>query len=203
MDGLPSVSEHVRRPAGWPPGPMSSAERAPIKYFSANITACPLSAPYMWNASFPCRPLDVTTPYFLQDASSSSPAQPGVIVVPLYLVSTDRGHESSARPPASLGPLGPPIPATSPAGSPLTFPTLDDFIPPHLQRRPQHHLRAGTPGPVPPVSPPPPSFSPPPPLVPAAPECFHRAWEPDRTGAVSSTVSLLQSPYPVPPILPP
>ncbi|XP_049646763.1 sorbin and SH3 domain-containing protein 1 isoform X1 [Suncus etruscus] len=124
-----------------------------------------------------------------QDASSSSPAQPGVIVVPLYLVSTDRGHESSARPPASLGPLGPPIPATSPAGSPLTFPTLDDFIPPHLQRRSQHHLRAGTPGPVPPVSPPPPSFSPPPPLVPAAPECFHRAWEPDRTGAVSSTDS--------------
>ncbi|XP_055976861.1 sorbin and SH3 domain-containing protein 1 isoform X23 [Sorex fumeus] len=127
-----------------------------------------------------------------QDVSSSSPAQPEVIVVPLYLVSTDRGQEGpAARPPASLGPLSPPAPATTPASSPLTFPTLDDFIPPHLQRRPQHHPRAGTPGPVPPVtvSPPPPSFSPLPPLVPAAPERFHRAWEPDLTGAISSTDS--------------
>ncbi|XP_054975297.1 sorbin and SH3 domain-containing protein 1 isoform X16 [Sorex araneus] len=125
-----------------------------------------------------------------QDVSSSRPAQPEVIVVPLYLVSTDRGQEgTAARPPASLGPLSPPTPATTPAGSPLTFPTLDDFIPPHLQRRPQHHPRAGTPGPVSPVSPPPPSFSPPPPLVPAAPERFHRAWEPDLTGTISSTDS--------------
>ncbi|XP_039727605.1 sorbin and SH3 domain-containing protein 1 isoform X2 [Pteropus medius] len=119
-----------------------------------------------------------------QDATSSSPAQPEVIVVPLYLVNADRGQEGTARPPASLGPLGPPIPATAPAGSPLTFPTLDDFIPPHLQRRPQH----SQPAPYP-VSQTPPSFSPPPPLVPPVPEGLHRVLEPDLTGAVSSTDS--------------
>ncbi|XP_035882930.1 sorbin and SH3 domain-containing protein 1 isoform X17 [Phyllostomus discolor] len=122
-----------------------------------------------------------------QDATSSSPAQPEVIVVPLYLVNTDRGQEGTARPPASLGPLGPPVPATAPAGSPLTFPTLDDFIPPHLQRRPHHSPPASVPGPHPPVSQTPPSFSPPPPLVPPVPEGLHRVSEPDLTGAVSST----------------
>uniref|UniRef100_A0A8C9QAJ3 Sorbin and SH3 domain containing 1 n=1 Tax=Spermophilus dauricus TaxID=99837 RepID=A0A8C9QAJ3_SPEDA len=52
-----------------------------------------------------------------QDATSSSPAQPEVIVVPLYLVNTDRGQEGTARPPASLGPLGsaPPPPLVPPA----------------------------------------------------------------------------------------
>ncbi|XP_023375594.1 sorbin and SH3 domain-containing protein 1 isoform X8 [Pteropus vampyrus] len=124
-----------------------------------------------------------------QDATSSSPAQPEVIVVPLYLVNADRGQEGTARPPASLGPLGPPIPATAPAGSPLTFPTLDDFIPPHLQRRPQHSQPASAPAPHPPVSQTPPSFSPPPPLVPPVPEGLHRVLEPDLTGAVSSTDS--------------
>ncbi|XP_045709852.1 sorbin and SH3 domain-containing protein 1 isoform X11 [Phyllostomus hastatus] len=132
-------------------------------------------------------------PYLLQpcypakDATSSSPAQPEVIVVPLYLVNTDRGQEGTARPPASLGPLGPPVPATAPAGSPLTFPTLDDFIPPHLQRRPHHSPPASAPGPHPLVSQTPPSFSPPPPLVPPVPEGLHRVSEPDLTGAVSST----------------
>ncbi|XP_016075371.1 PREDICTED: sorbin and SH3 domain-containing protein 1 isoform X3 [Miniopterus natalensis] len=120
-----------------------------------------------------------------QDATSSSPAQPEVIVVPLYLVNTDRGQEGTATPPAPLGPLGPPVPGTAPAGSPLTFPTLDDFIPPHLQRRPHH----SAPGPHPPVSQTPPSFSPPPPLVPPVPEGLHRVSEPDLTGAVSSTDS--------------
>ncbi|XP_047408672.1 sorbin and SH3 domain-containing protein 1 isoform X2 [Sciurus carolinensis] len=130
-------------------------------------------------------------PYLLQpgypakDASSSSPAQPEVIVVPLYLVNTDRGHEGTARPPASLGPP----PATAPAASPLTFPTLDDFIPPHLQRRPQHSQPASARGPLPPVSQTPPSLSPPPPLVPPVPEDLRRASEPDPTGAVSRTSS--------------
>ncbi|XP_012579016.1 PREDICTED: sorbin and SH3 domain-containing protein 1 isoform X24 [Condylura cristata] len=121
-----------------------------------------------------------------QDATSSSPAQPEVIVVPLYLVNTDRGQEGTARPPASLGPHGPPVLVTAPASSPLTFPTLDDFIPPHLQRRPHHSQPARTPGSLPPVSQTPPS-SPPPPLVPPIPEGLHRALEPDLTGAVSST----------------
>ncbi|KAM5139341.1 sorbin and SH3 domain-containing protein 1 isoform 40-T40 [Callospermophilus lateralis] len=129
-----------------------------------------------------------------QDATSSSPAQPEVIVVPLYLVNTDRGQEGTARPPASLGPLGSAAPATAapataPAASPLTFPTLDDFIPPHLQRRPQHSQPASARGPLPPVSQTPPSLSPPPPLVPPAPEDLRRASEPSLTGAASSTGS--------------
>ncbi|XP_034881545.1 sorbin and SH3 domain-containing protein 1 isoform X13 [Mirounga leonina] len=124
-----------------------------------------------------------------QDATFSSSAQPEIIVVPLYLVNTNRGQEGTARPPASLGPLGPPGPATAPAGSPLTFPTLDDFIPPRLQRRSHHSQPARAPGPHPPVSQTPPSFSPPPPLAPPVPEGPHRASEPDLTGAVSSTDS--------------
>ncbi|XP_045425065.1 sorbin and SH3 domain-containing protein 1 isoform X13 [Lemur catta] len=123
-----------------------------------------------------------------QGATSSSPAQPEVIVVPLYLVNTDRGQEGTARTPASLGPPDrvPTVPATAPAASPLTFPTLDDFIPPHLQRRPQPASASGS---LPPVSQTPPSFSPPPPLVPPVPEDLRRVSEPEPTGAVSSTDS--------------
>ncbi|XP_072827723.1 sorbin and SH3 domain-containing protein 1 isoform X4 [Vicugna pacos] len=124
-----------------------------------------------------------------QDATSSSPAQPEVIVVPLYLVNTDRGHEGTDRPPASLGPPGPPVPATTPAGSPLALPTLDDFIPPHLQRWSHHSQPVRAPGSFPPASQTPPSFSPPPPLVPPAPEGLRRAAEPGLKGAVSSTDS--------------
>ncbi|XP_064344338.1 sorbin and SH3 domain-containing protein 1 isoform X27 [Camelus dromedarius] len=124
-----------------------------------------------------------------QDATSSSPAQPEVIVVPLYLVNTDRGHEGTDRPPASLGPRGPPVPATTPAGSPLALPTLDDFIPPHLQRWSHHSQPARAPGSFPPASQTPPSFSPPPPLVPPVPEGLRRASEPGLKGAVSSTDS--------------
>uniref|UniRef100_A0A2I2ZAU8 Sorbin and SH3 domain containing 1 n=1 Tax=Gorilla gorilla gorilla TaxID=9595 RepID=A0A2I2ZAU8_GORGO len=126
-----------------------------------------------------------------QDATSSIAAQPEVIVVPLYLVNTDRGQEGTARPPTPLGPLGcvPTIPATASAASPLTFPTLDDFIPPHLQRWPHHSQPARASGSFAPISQTPPSFSPPPPLVPPAPEDLRRVSEPDLTGAVSSTDS--------------
>nr|XP_042119290.1 sorbin and SH3 domain-containing protein 1 isoform X25 [Peromyscus maniculatus bairdii] len=127
-----------------------------------------------------------------QDATSSSPAPSEVIVVPLYLVNTDRGQEGTARTPASLGPLGcvHTTPATTPAASPLTFPTLDDFIPPHLQRWPHHSQPASACGSLPPASQRPPP-SPPPPLVPPIPEDLHRGLEPDLPGAVSSTGSPL------------
>ncbi|XP_057636040.1 sorbin and SH3 domain-containing protein 1 isoform X30 [Chionomys nivalis] len=127
-----------------------------------------------------------------QDATSSSQASSEVIVVPLYLVNTDRGQEGTATTPASLGPLGcvHTIPATTPAASPLTFPTLDDFIPPHLQRRPHHSQPASACGSLPPASQRPPP-SPPPPLVPPIPEDLHRGLEPDLPGAVSSTGSPL------------
>nr|XP_051679961.1 sorbin and SH3 domain-containing protein 1 isoform X48 [Oryctolagus cuniculus] len=126
-----------------------------------------------------------------KDASSSSPAKPEVIVVPLYLVNTDRGHEGTARPAAPPGTPGcvHPVPATASAASPLTFPTLDDFIPPHLQRRPHPSPPASACGSLPPGSHTPPSFSPPPPLVPPAPEDLHSGSEPDLTGAVPSTGS--------------
>uniref|UniRef100_A0A2K5UWV1 Sorbin and SH3 domain containing 1 n=1 Tax=Macaca fascicularis TaxID=9541 RepID=A0A2K5UWV1_MACFA len=129
--------------------------------------------------------------YPAKGATSSSAAQPEVIVVPLYLVNTDRGQEGTARPPAPLGPLGcvPTIPATASAASPLTFPTLDDFIPPHLQRWSHHSQPARASGSFAPISQTPPSFSPPPPLVPPAPEDLRRVSEPDLTGAVSSTDS--------------
>lgn len=150
----------------------------------------------MWNSCLSAVPFAgyVTTPYFPQDATSSSPAPSEVIVVPLYLVNTDRGQgqEGTARTPAPLGPLGcvHTVPATTPAASPLTFPTLDDFIPPHLQRRPHHSQPASACGSLSPASQTP-SPSPPPPLVPPIPEDLHRASEPDLPGAVSSTVSLL------------
>ncbi|XP_029328693.1 sorbin and SH3 domain-containing protein 1 isoform X3 [Mus caroli] len=129
-----------------------------------------------------------------QGATSSSSAASEVIVAPLYLVNTDRGQgqEGTARTPASLGPLGcvHTVPATTPAASPLTFPTLDDFIPPHLQRRPHHSQPASACGSLSPASQTPPP-SPPPPLVPPVPEDLHRGLEPDLPGAVSSTGSPL------------
>ncbi|NP_848139.1 sorbin and SH3 domain-containing protein 1 isoform 2 [Mus musculus] len=129
-----------------------------------------------------------------QGATSSSSAPSEVIVVPLYLVNTDRGQgqEGTARTPASLGPLGcvHTVPATTPAASPLTFPTLDDFIPPHLQRRPHHSQPASACGSLSPASQTSPP-SPPPPLVPPVPEDLHRGLEPDLPGAVSSTGSPL------------
>ncbi|XP_068955384.1 sorbin and SH3 domain-containing protein 1 isoform X7 [Petaurus breviceps papuanus] len=126
-----------------------------------------------------------------QDASSSNTAQPGIIVVPLYLVNTDQGQEGTSRtPPPPLVGLDQvaAFPATASAGAPLTFLTLDDFIPPHLQRRSHHNQAASPPGSGPPVSQTAPSLcSLPPPLVPPVPEALHRVSKPDLPGAVSST----------------
>ncbi|XP_034633719.1 sorbin and SH3 domain-containing protein 1 isoform X41 [Trachemys scripta elegans] len=125
-----------------------------------------------------------------QDAISTTTAQPEIIVVPLLQVNTDREQEgSSSTPPPPLVPLGQgaTFPETVPTGSPLTFPTLDDFIPPHLQRGPHHHHLPSSPGILPPVCPKLPSFSPPPPLVPPVPEVLHRVLEPEITGVLSRT----------------
>ncbi|XP_034633714.1 sorbin and SH3 domain-containing protein 1 isoform X37 [Trachemys scripta elegans] len=124
------------------------------------------------------------------DAISTTTAQPEIIVVPLLQVNTDREQEgSSSTPPPPLVPLGQgaTFPETVPTGSPLTFPTLDDFIPPHLQRGPHHHHLPSSPGILPPVCPKLPSFSPPPPLVPPVPEVLHRVLEPEITGVLSRT----------------
>uniref|UniRef100_A0A8C3RT81 Sorbin and SH3 domain-containing protein 1 n=1 Tax=Chelydra serpentina TaxID=8475 RepID=A0A8C3RT81_CHESE len=131
-----------------------------------------------------------------QDAISTTTAQPEIIVVPLLQVNTDREQEgSSSTPPPPLVPLGQgaTFPETVPTGSPLTLPTLDDFIPPHLQRGPHHHHLPSSPGILPPICPKLPSFSPPPPLVPPIPEALHRVLEPEITGVLSRT-----DPCPVP-----
>uniref|UniRef100_A0A8C9IRW7 Sorbin and SH3 domain containing 1 n=1 Tax=Piliocolobus tephrosceles TaxID=591936 RepID=A0A8C9IRW7_9PRIM len=178
--------QHESKP-GLEPEPSSADEWRLSSSADANGNAQPSSlAAKGYRSVHPNLPSDKS-----QDATSSSAAQPEVIVVPLYLVDTDRGQEGTARPPAPLGPLGcvPTIPATASATSPLTFPTLDDFIPPHLQRWPHHSQPARTSGSFAPISQTPPSFSPPPPLVPPAPEDLRRVSEPDLTGAVSSTDS--------------
>uniref|UniRef100_A0A8C8VGQ5 Sorbin and SH3 domain containing 1 n=1 Tax=Pelusios castaneus TaxID=367368 RepID=A0A8C8VGQ5_9SAUR len=116
---------------------------------------------------------------------SMDAVRPEVIVVPLLQVHTDRAQEgSSSTPPPPLVPFGQ---EAGSAGSPLTFPTLDDFIPPHLQRGPHHHQLPSSSGSLPPVCPKLPSFSPPPPLVPPVSEPWHRALEPEITEVLSRT----------------
>uniref|UniRef100_A0A8C5TWS0 Sorbin and SH3 domain containing 1 n=1 Tax=Malurus cyaneus samueli TaxID=2593467 RepID=A0A8C5TWS0_9PASS len=125
-----------------------------------------------------------------QDATATTSAQPGVIVVPLLQVNPDRQQEgSSSTPPPPLVPFGqgsvfPEI--VSPA-SPLTFPTLDDFIPPHLQRGSHHNQAPSTSGTLPSVYPKLPFFSSPPSLVPPVTGALHRGLKPEITGVISHT----------------
>ncbi|XP_062435828.1 sorbin and SH3 domain-containing protein 1 isoform X31 [Rhea pennata] len=125
-----------------------------------------------------------------QDATASTTAQPGVIVVPLLQVNPDRQQEgSSSTPPPPLVPFGQGsvFPETASPGSPLTFPTLDDFIPPHLQRGPHHNQAPSVSGTLPPVYPKLPSFSSPPSLVPPVTGALHRGLKPEITGVISHT----------------
>ncbi|XP_067156050.1 sorbin and SH3 domain-containing protein 1 isoform X7 [Apteryx mantelli] len=125
-----------------------------------------------------------------QDATASTTAQPGVIVVPLLQVNPDRQQEgSSSTPPPPLVPFGQGsvFPETVSSGSPLTFPTLDDFIPPHLQRGPHHNQAPSVSGTLPPVYPKLPSFSSPPSLVPPVTGALHRGLKPEITGVISRT----------------
>ncbi|KGL84354.1 Sorbin and SH3 domain-containing protein 1, partial [Tinamus guttatus] len=126
-----------------------------------------------------------------QDATASSTAQPGVIVVPLLQVNPDRQHQegSSSSPPPPLVPFGQGsvFPETVSPGSPLTFPTLDDFIPPHLQRGFHHNQAPSVSGTLPPVYPKLPSFSSPPSLVPPVTGALHRGLKPEITGVISHT----------------
>ncbi|NXK17194.1 SRBS1 protein, partial [Arenaria interpres] len=119
-----------------------------------------------------------------QDATATTTAQPGVIVVPLLQVNPDRQQEgSSSTPPPPLVPFGQGSvsPETVSSGSPLTFPTLDDFIPPHLQRG-SHHNQAPSSG-----YPKLPFFSSPPSLVPPVTGALHRGLKPEITGVISRT----------------
>ncbi|NXN59777.1 SRBS1 protein, partial [Rynchops niger] len=119
-----------------------------------------------------------------QDATATTTAQPGVIVVPLLQVNPDRQQEgSSSTPPPPLVPFGQGsvFPETVSSGSPLTFPTLDDFIPPHLQRGSHHNQAPSS------VYPKLPFFSSPPSLVPPVTGALHRGLKPEFTGVISHT----------------
>ncbi|XP_015262648.1 PREDICTED: sorbin and SH3 domain-containing protein 1, partial [Gekko japonicus] len=122
--------------------------------------------------------------------STTAPAQTKVIVVPLHQVHPDRGQEAgSGTPPPPLVPFGqsPACPEASSAGSRLTFPTLDDFIPPHLQKGPHHNQPPAASGTVPHLRPKLPSLSPPPSLVPPATEGSRRVSEPESMGVTVRT----------------
>ncbi|NXW81755.1 SRBS1 protein, partial [Alopecoenas beccarii] len=127
-----------------------------------------------------------------QDATATTTAQPGVIVVPLLQVNPDRQQEgSSSTPPPPLVPFGQGsvFPETVPPGSPLTFPTLDDFIPPHLQRGFHHNQAPSASDTLPSVYPKLPFFSSPPSLVPPVTGALHRGLKPEITGVISHTDS--------------
>nr|XP_030132693.3 sorbin and SH3 domain-containing protein 1 isoform X23 [Taeniopygia guttata]XP_030132694.3 sorbin and SH3 domain-containing protein 1 isoform X23 [Taeniopygia guttata]XP_030132698.3 sorbin and SH3 domain-containing protein 1 isoform X23 [Taeniopygia guttata]XP_041573064.1 sorbin and SH3 domain-containing protein 1 isoform X23 [Taeniopygia guttata]XP_041573065.1 sorbin and SH3 domain-containing protein 1 isoform X23 [Taeniopygia guttata] len=125
-----------------------------------------------------------------QDATATTSTQPGVIVVPLLQVNPDRQQEgSSSTPPPPLVPFGQGsiFPEIVSPGSPLTFPTLDDFIPPHLQRGSHHNQAPSTSGTLPSVYPKLPFFSSPPSLVPPVTGALHRGLKPEITGVISHT----------------
>ncbi|XP_071604127.1 sorbin and SH3 domain-containing protein 1 isoform X9 [Heliangelus exortis] len=124
------------------------------------------------------------------DATATTTAQPGVIVVPLLQVNPDRQQEgSSSTPPPPLVPFGQGSvsPETVSSGSPLTFPTLDDFIPPHLQRGSHHNQAPSASGTLPSVYPKLPFFSTPPSLLPPVTGALHRGLKPESTGVISHT----------------
>ncbi|XP_042673909.1 sorbin and SH3 domain-containing protein 1 isoform X16 [Centrocercus urophasianus] len=132
------------------------------------------------NLSSDSKPQDVT----------ATTTQPGVIVVPLVQINPDRQQEgSSSTPPPPLVPFGQGsvFPETLPPGTPLTFPTLDDFIPPHLQRDSHHNQAPSASGTSPSVYPKLPFFSTPPSLVPPVTGALHRGLKPEITGVISRT----------------
>ncbi|XP_031458922.1 sorbin and SH3 domain-containing protein 1 isoform X12 [Phasianus colchicus] len=123
------------------------------------------------------------------DATATT-TQPGVIVVPLVQINPDRQQEgSSSTPPPPLVPFGQGsvFPETVPPGTPLTFPTLDDFIPPHLQRGSHHNQAPSASGTSLSVYPKLPFFSTPPSLVPPVTGALHRGLKPEITGVISRT----------------
>ncbi|XP_035186419.1 sorbin and SH3 domain-containing protein 1 isoform X29 [Oxyura jamaicensis] len=125
-----------------------------------------------------------------QDATATTTTQPGVIVVPLLQVNPERQQEgSSSTPPPPLVPFGQGsvFPETVSPGSPLTFPTLDDFIPPHLQRGLHHNQAPSASDTLPSAYPKLPFFSSPPSLVPPVTGALHRGLKPEITGVISRT----------------
>ncbi|KAG9485082.1 hypothetical protein GDO78_008277 [Eleutherodactylus coqui] len=116
---------------------------------------------------------------------TSVTTQPEVIVVPLIQVKVEREQEStSSTPPPPLVPAGKFSASPELVTSNLAFPTLDDFIPPHLQKGSNHSSPSFS------ISNNLPSCSPPPSPVPPVTEDSHRVSELDNSGAVLHTEPL-------------
>ncbi|XP_071986711.1 sorbin and SH3 domain-containing protein 1 isoform X33 [Engystomops pustulosus] len=129
--------------------------------------------------------------YKSQDGTSVT-AQPEVIVVPLIQVKVEKEQEStSSTPPPPLVPAGKLSASPELVTSNLAFPTLDDFIPPHLQKGSNHSSPDFS------ISNNLPSCSPPPSLVSPVREDSHRVSELDNSGAVLHT-ELVADDIPVP-----
>ncbi|XP_071986707.1 sorbin and SH3 domain-containing protein 1 isoform X29 [Engystomops pustulosus] len=123
---------------------------------------------------------------------TSVTAQPEVIVVPLIQVKVEKEQEStSSTPPPPLVPAGKLSASPELVTSNLAFPTLDDFIPPHLQKGSNHSSPDFS------ISNNLPSCSPPPSLVSPVREDSHRVSELDNSGAVLHT-ELVADDIPVP-----
>ncbi|XP_053243834.1 sorbin and SH3 domain-containing protein 1 isoform X39 [Podarcis raffonei] len=130
-------------------------------------------------------------------SAATTPAHTEVIVVPFQQVYPDRGREaSSSTPPPPLLPYGQSSAFSDNTPAPgllLTFPTLDDFIPPHLQKGSQHNQPSSSSGIVPHVRPKLPSLSPPPPpppppvLISPVTEVSDSVSEPKSTGMILRT----------------
>ncbi|XP_041427006.1 sorbin and SH3 domain-containing protein 1 isoform X10 [Xenopus laevis] len=118
-----------------------------------------------------------------QDGTSVT-AQPDVIIVPLIQVKAERKQEgTSSTPPPPLVPAGKLSASPEPDTSQLAFPTLDDFIPPHLQRGSNHNPSSPTIS-IQNCQPP---LSPPPLLHPPVTEDLRRVSEPEIGGVISPT----------------
>ncbi|XP_053307261.1 sorbin and SH3 domain-containing protein 1 isoform X2 [Spea bombifrons] len=115
---------------------------------------------------------------------TSVTAQPEVIVVPLIQVKAEREQEgTSSTPPPPLVPAGKLSASPELVTSPLALPTIDDFIPPHLQKGSNHI-------PSPPnfcVSNSQPPCSPPPSLAPPVREGSNRVLDHELSGVYSHT----------------
>ncbi|KAE8590908.1 hypothetical protein XENTR_v10018250 [Xenopus tropicalis] len=118
-----------------------------------------------------------------QDGTSVT-AQPEVIIVPLIQVKAEREQEgTSSTPPPPLVPAGKLSASPEPDTSQLAFPTLDDFIPPHLQRGSNHNPSSPTIS----IQNNQPPLSPPPLLHPPVTEDLRRVSEPEISGVISPT----------------
>ncbi|CAI5774074.1 and SH3 domain-containing 1 isoform X1 [Podarcis lilfordi] len=140
--------------------------------------------------------LSESKPHDANCSAATTPAHTEVIVVPFQQVYPDRGQEaSSSTPPPPLLPYGQSSAFSDNTPAPgllLTFPTLDDFIPPHLQKGSQHNQPSSSSGIVPHVRPKLPSLSPPPPppppvLIPPVTEVSDSVSEPESTGMILRT----------------